>query len=329
MDSERDKRLEKGLTARSGKALLSVVIPLFNEEDNLAPLFKELEEVRLQLLDTEIEYILVDDGSSDNTFAVAKELFDRSERFKIIRLARNYGGHAAIAVGLSEASGDCAMFIAGDLQDPPSLIPEMLAKWRSGFKIVFAARTYVEQQPFSERFFSQCFWYLFNMISAYPLPARGVDFALMDRVVVDIIRSQAHLRIPVFSHLVETGFPGAIVKYVKRPRATGTSGWTMHKKFAYATHTIYTSMKTFRIIGLLVGTICLFSLIVLLRAAARAHLPWIWVIEIVGLHVVFLSIVVLVLILAEQMNLRLKGIEGTPRFIVREIVQREGPNPSV
>ena len=128
MDSERDKRLEKGLTARSGKALLSVVIPLFNEEDNLAPLFKELEEVRLQLLDTEIEYILVDDGSSDNTFAVAKELFDRSERFKIIRLARNYGGHAAIAVGLSEASGDCAMFIAGDLQDPPSLIPEMLAK---------------------------------------------------------------------------------------------------------------------------------------------------------------------------------------------------------
>lgn len=306
----------------STQKLLSVVVPMFNEQDNIGPLFEELAQVTRQLSNIGVEYILVDDGSSDNTFLVSKKLCEEHSGVTVLRFARNYGGHAAIAAGLAAARGDCVVFIAADLQDPPSLIPEMLKHWQAGFRIVFAARTYVEKQPLSERFFSQCFWYLFNLVAAYPLPTRGVDFAMMDRIVVDIVKSQAHLRIPIFSHLVETGFPCAVVKYVKRPRASGESGWTLHKKFSYAFQTIFISIKTFRTISALALLTCVVSLVSFLIGNQEMHLLQAWSLEVICLHLVVLAVITLLLILAEHMNLRLKGLEGSPRFILSEVVSQ-------
>ena len=322
MDEQQNASLKLDERGRSIKSLLSVVVPMFDEQDNLRPLFSELEEVRKKITDVDLEYILVDDGSKDKTFAIAKDICEQHPNVTVLRLARNYGGHAAIAAGISVAQGDCVMFIAGDCQDPPSLIPEMLERWRAGFKIVFAARTYVEKQPFSERFFSQCFWYLFNAVAAYPLPARGVDFVLMDRLVVRIIKAQAHLRIPIFSHVVETGFPCAIVKYVKRPRASGDTGWTYPKKFSYAFQTIYNSVKAFRILSALAGLACILSMAIFCKSALSLGWGWPITIAIFALHFVLLSLVLLVLLLAEHINLRLKGTEGLPRFVVEEIVGR-------
>jgi dolichol-phosphate mannosyltransferase len=306
------------------KKLLSVVVPLFNEQDNLQLLLKELDAVAQELSDITFEYILVDDGSADNTFAVAKELADTHAGITVLRFAKNYGMHAAIAAGLSAAKGDCAVFIAGDRQDPPSLIPQMLTQWRSGFKIIFAARTYVQEQPFSERFFSQCFWYLFNLLAAYPLPTRGVDFAMMDRIVVNVLKAQAHLRIPIFSHLVETGFPCAVVPYVKRARPAGTTGWSLDKKFAYAFQTIYNSIKVFRIISALAGLLCLVSLVSFWMSNRELHLGRALGVEVLCLHLAILAMIVLILMLAEHINLRLKGLELMPRFIVSEVVAKDG-----
>jgi dolichol-phosphate mannosyltransferase len=316
----------KRASSSPAKELLSVVIPLFNERDNIRALIEELENVGQQLSSIDIEYLLVDDGSTDDTFAIAKEIASLRSDAKVIRFARNYGHHAAIAAGLAQAAGDCAVFIAGDLQDPPSVIPEMLSQWRAGFKIVFAARKYVEKQPFWEWFFSRCFWLVFNLGTEHKLPAAGVDFALLDRTVVDIIKRQAHARIPTFTHIVETGFPYAIVKYVKRPRASGTSGWTLPKKFAYAFHTIYNSMQLFRMFSVAIALLCLFSASVFLLAVRRLHLDWALAVDVIGLHLVLLGLLVLVLLLAEHLNLRLKSIEGTPRFVVLETACEDGEN---
>lgn len=302
------------------KPLLSIVIPLFNDRNNLKPLFRELDYECPRFTDVEVEYILVDDGSRDQTFAVASEICSKRSRAKALRLARNYGAHAAIAAGLSMAKGDCAVFIASDLQDPPAVIAEMIKQWQAGFKVVFASRSYVEKQPFSERFFSQCFWFVFNIVAAYPLPARGVDFALLDRIVVNIIKDQAHLRIPTFCHIVETGFPCAIVKYVKRPRNSGKSGWTWHKKFSYVFQTLNSSTKFFRLMVLLAGLITFGSLFC--QWVCRGQSNQLFVIG-TGLSLIMLMITTLMLIMAERLSFQLKGVYGSPRFVVAEKVSMD------
>src|SRR5262249_16939708 len=157
----------------------------------------------------------------------------------------------------------------------------------------------------------------------YPLPARGVDFAMMDRIIVDVIKTQAHLRIPIFSHLVETGFPCAIVRYVKRARATGTTGWTLHKKFSYAFQTIYNSIKVCRIISVLAGLAFIVSLCSFWLSNREIHFGQALTVEMLCLHLAILAIIVLILMLAEHINLRLQGLELLPRFIVSEVVGKD------
>ncbi|HEY9783926.1 MAG TPA: glycosyltransferase family 2 protein [Candidatus Obscuribacterales bacterium] len=224
---------------RSRPKLLSIVLPLFNEEDNLPVLMERLLEIRERLRPTQIEVILIDDGSTDETFARGSELCRQYDFVKMLRFEANAGSHAAISAGLAEASGECAVFLAGDLQDPPHLIPEMLRRWVEGDSIVWAARTRVEGKKAVDIGFSQCYWMLVSLLTGAKLPDSGLDFALLDKDALDALRPIAQSRCPLFLKILFLkGLRTSVVRYVKQARHSGKSGWTLRKKLNLVAQTL-------------------------------------------------------------------------------------------
>ena len=166
-------------------ALLSVVVPLYNECGSLAALHRRLGAVldRLPVADSEI--VFIDDGSRDATFAELAALRAGDRRLRAIRFARNFGKEAAMAAGLRAARGDVVVLMDGDLQHPPELIADMLACWRAGAQMVTAVRRSRATDPWLRRQLSRAFYRLFERVSEVSLAEGGGDFRLFDRVVVD------------------------------------------------------------------------------------------------------------------------------------------------
>src|SRR5262245_44747320 len=131
--------LERGTKQSMQRPLLSIITPAYNEAENLVPLYREICQV-LASLDIEWEWVVVDDHSKDHTFTVVTDLAGRDSRVHGIRFARNFGSHIALTCGLHHARGDCAVVMAGDLQDQPETLPTLLSKWREGTQVVWAVR---------------------------------------------------------------------------------------------------------------------------------------------------------------------------------------------
>ncbi len=162
---------------------VSVVLPLLNEEATLPTLYARLTEV-LTSLEISYELIMVDDGSTDRTAELLRQLRRDDARLKFIRLARNFGHQAAITAGLTHARGEAVIVMDADLQDPPEVIPELLARWNDGFEVVYAIRRNRKEPP-PKRLAYTLFYRLLNRVASLDIPADAGDFCLMDRQVVD------------------------------------------------------------------------------------------------------------------------------------------------
>lgn len=227
------------------ETLLSIIVPLFNEESNVASLYARLRNIENRLSPTRVEIIFVDDCSQDATPIIAKDLCAQDPNLRFIRFAKNAGSHAAIMAGLANSTGDCAMFLAGDLQDPPELIPEMLERWKQGNGIVWAIRK--AEPGRRDRLFSTLYWKLAHYQTNGGLPDGGVDFFLVDRKAVEAIAPSSQCNAPIFQVVAQTGFRSASIHYTKANRAGGKSGWTLKKKFALVFETLLFSALTLRV----------------------------------------------------------------------------------
>lgn len=305
---------------------LSIVIPLFNEAENLQGLISALQELAGKLEPVELEFILVDDGSRDGTFDVASRIARENKNVTLLKFARNYGSHAALAAGFTYATGDCAMFMAGDMQDPPGLITEMLDAWRTGAKIVWAARTKVQGQPLKDEMFSKAYWFLFNLAVDYPVAAGGVDFALIDKSVVDIITKQSQIQHPIFAQIVQTGFPSKTIYYLKQKRQGGKSGWTMKKKIGLVMQTLFFSPRPFRIGCYITIAICVLSAILFTATLAVAIgdplLKGLAVATAIVVHLIVIAQFKLMLMLSENVNIYLSHLNQMPRYHIEEVITR-------
>lgn len=167
--------------------LISVVIPVLNEERTVGELHRRLVRV-LEAERADFEIIFVNDGSTDDTAAVLRKLHDVDGRVKSVHFARNFGHQAAISAGLRGAAGDAVIAMDGDLQDAPELLPAYLERWREGYEVVYAVR---ESRPESrlKRLAYTVFYRILQRISNIPLPLDSGDFSLMDRRVVDVINA--------------------------------------------------------------------------------------------------------------------------------------------
>ena len=209
--------------------MISILTPAFNESVNLENLHARLTQTMAQLGE-EWEWLIIDDHSRDDTFAVVQRLALMDSHVRGIRLARNRGSHVAITCGLHHVRGDAAVMMASDLQDPPETLGALLQKWRSGAQVVWATR---REQPGDQThagFASIYYWIMRSVVGMKEIPARGADFFLIDRVAIDAFRRCDEQHVSVFALITWLGFRQEYIEYDKQPRAAGRSGWTMARK---------------------------------------------------------------------------------------------------
>lgn len=247
--------------ASKNKALVSLVVPSFNEEESL-PLFYETCHEVLSGLDAAYEIIFVDDGSADDTLGVIKRLAEKDNAVKYISLSRNFGHQAALRAGLEHADGDCVISIDADLQHPPALIVELIAKWREGFEIVTTVRKDLVSLSYIRRSMSRLYYKMINMLSDFPVEPGSADFRLLDRKVVEKIKGLTEANLFMRGLVPWLGFKACSIEYAPAERRRGTSKYNLSKLLGLAlTGITSTSLRPLRISIFLSFIVALFVLV--------------------------------------------------------------------
>lgn len=212
---------------------LSVIVPCYNEQEVITHTHDRLKAVLSQMGMT-FEIIYVDDGSKDATAVLLKEIQARCENARVIRLSRNFGHQIAVTAGLDYAEGDAVVLIDADLQDPPEVIPAMVAKWREGFEVVYGQRTSREGESAFKLWSARQFYRLINRLSEVPLPLDTGDFRLLDRRAVLALRcmTERHRLLRAMTSWV--GFRQAALPYERAKRFAGVSKYPLRKMIGLA-----------------------------------------------------------------------------------------------
>jgi glycosyltransferase involved in cell wall biosynthesis len=203
--------------------MLSVVVPIYNEEQTLPELHRRLAEVLSELGDHEI--VLVDDGSTDASWLLMKRLSKSNRSIRLLRLSRNFGHQAAITAGLDTASGDAVVIMDGDLQDPPELIPELLQQWRAGFDVVYAVRDSRAGEARWRLVAIGLFYKLLRRIAGGNIPENVGDFRLLSRPVVEALRAMPERTRFLRGMTNWVGFNQTGVRYERDARFAGKSNY--------------------------------------------------------------------------------------------------------
>lgn len=239
---------------------LSIVIPMYNEEANLEQLIRRLITI-LNDLNISYEIICVNDGSTDRTLEKLLEYHNRFPCIKVIELSRNFGKEIALSAGLDYTRGAAVIPIDADLQDPPELIPKLLAKWREGYEVVYATRRLRQGETFTKRFTADLFYRVIDYLSDIPIPKNTGDFRLMDRRVVDAL-----VRLPERTRFMKglfawVGFKQTAIFYDREPRHSGDTSWNYWRLWNLALEGITSfsvlPLKLWSYIGLLLSLLSL------------------------------------------------------------------------
>jgi polyisoprenyl-phosphate glycosyltransferase len=213
--------------------LLSVVVPMYNEEVGVDLFFARLLPV-LTAITPEFEIVCVDDGSSDMTMACLMRHHMRDSRIKVLSLSRNFGKDTALSAGLDYARGQAVVPIDSDLQDPPELIVEMVAKWREGYEVVFARRSERTTDDMSKRLTANLFYRIHNWMADVRIPDNTGDFRLMDRRVVEAVKHLPEKTRFMKGLFAWVGFRQIGIDYARETRASGTTKWHYWKLWNFA-----------------------------------------------------------------------------------------------
>lgn len=216
------------------KPLLSVVVPCYNEVDVLWETHSRLVGVLGRLTDLDFEIIYVDDGSHDGTADVMRDIQAIDPRVRTIRFSRNFGHQTAVTAGLEHAKGDAVVLIDADLQDPPEVIAEMVARWREGYHVAYGVRTDREGETKFKLATAKLFYRLLNRLSETEIPLDTGDFRLMDRTVVDALRAMPERDRFVRGMVAWAGFDQIAVPYRRAPRFAGHSKYPLLKMVRFA-----------------------------------------------------------------------------------------------
>jgi glycosyltransferase involved in cell wall biosynthesis len=199
--------------------MISVIIPIFNEQEILPELRRRLTAV-LEPIRNEVEIILVDDGSRDRSFELMKEIHAQDPRIKVIRLSRNFGHQVAISAGLDLAEGEAVVLMDGDLQDPPELLPQMIDLWKQGNAVVYTVKKSRKENPLKRLAFKS-FYRVLHALSSIRIPMDAGNFSLMDRRVVDVLRAMPERNRYISGLRAWAGFQQAYLMYDRDPRFAG------------------------------------------------------------------------------------------------------------
>ncbi len=232
----------------ASRPALSLVVPIFNEEETI-PSFYERATRALSATGESYEIIFVDDGSRDRSLEVLRRYVAENPRLRVISFSRNFGHQTAVSAGMQYATGEAVAVIDGDLQDPPELVPELMARWREGYQVVYAIRR-TRKENILKRSAYRVFYRMLRSMSYVDMPLDAGDFAIMDRRVVDELNAMPERNRFVRGIRAWVGFKQTGLEYDRDPRFAGESKYPLSKLFKLA----YDGMISYSFVPLRLAT---------------------------------------------------------------------------
>jgi len=304
------------------KITYSIVVPIYNEKENLPELYRRVKEVMKQAR-KRWELVLVDDGSTDGSTEMIRELAKKDKHVRPVIFARNFGHQIAITAGWDYARGDAVVIIDADLQDPPELILEMSKKWKEGYDVVYAVRAEREGESWFKLWTASLFYRIIFRITDVKIPLDTGDFRLMDRKVVDVLKSMRERHRFPRGMSAWVGFKQIGVEYKRAARVAGETKYPFKKMFRLALNAV----TSFSYVPLQVATYIGF----ISAGIAAVAIPIVIYMRITGsqaffgqattlIAVLFLGGVQLISlgILGEYIGRLYDEAKGRPLYIVRE-----------
>ncbi len=253
------------------RALISIIVPCYNESEALPLFMKEMYRVMDTMKENDFEIILVNDGSKDNTKEVMLDLAKRDERVKYILFSRNFGKEAAIFAGLQHATGDYVAMMDADLQDPPSLLPEMYrAVTEEGYDSVATRRVTRKGEPPIRSFFARCFYKLINKMSKTEIVDGARDFRLMNRKFVDALLEMKEYNRFSKGLFGWVGFKNKWIEFENVERIAGETKWSFWSLLKYSIEGIVAFTTAPLVVASVVGMVlCLLSFVAIIFIVIR------------------------------------------------------------
>jgi dolichol-phosphate mannosyltransferase len=310
----------------SERPTISVITAFLNEEPNL-PVFRDRLMSVLRSGELDYELVLVDDHSTDGSPLFAKGWADEDPNVHYIRLARNFGSHTAFAAGLAACTGDCAVFLSSDLQDPPETLPRLLEQWHSGNDVVWAVRQERLGESRRTKALSRLFHWVMRWLTLPELPEKGADFLLLDRKVIDAYNSISEKHTTFGLMILWLGFRQSSIQYVKEARFAGSSKWTWSKKIKVTIDSLvsfsYAPIRLASQAGLLISMLgFVYALIVIINALrGQPVLGWSSLMVVVlllgGFQLLMLGV------FGEYLWRTYDEVRGRPRYVIEESYRRK------
>jgi glycosyltransferase involved in cell wall biosynthesis len=312
--------------------LLSVVAPVYNEEDTLVEFY---ERATRALEGLPFELVLVDDGSTDESLALLSRLASEDPRVRVVCLSRNFGHQTALTAGLDHATGGAVVMLDADLQDPPELIPRMLDHWRAGCDVVYAVRQHREGESRFKLTTARWFYKLFAKLAQVELEQNAGDFRLLDRRPLDALRSMRERNRFLRGMTVWVGYRQAAVPYTRDARYAGKTKYTIPKMLRFSLDAIlsfsHRPLQLATLLGFVISTLAFLAIpaVIILRILG-SYLPGFGTVTIAVLLLGGIQLIAIGII-GEYVGRIYDEVKGRPLYLVRarlNISEDALPDPS-
>jgi polyisoprenyl-phosphate glycosyltransferase len=302
---------------------LSLLVPAYNERENLPELYKQLTDV-LSDLPLQMELLIIDDASTDGTLDWLREKSQADDRVRFISFSRNFGHQAAVTAGLQHATGDVVVIMDADLQDPPQVIPEMIQEWLSGAQIVTGRRVQRDVDPFSKRLFAWLYYRVLARLADTRIPVDAGDFCLLDRVVVNALNSLPERNRYVRGLRAWLGFKHVEVAFIRQQRLHGEPKYNFFKSFSLAVNGLVSfSLSPLRLatyLGLAMGTFALLMMILVIYWRFFTNAPLTGYAVIITSFLLICSVQLVIFgIMGEYIGRIYDEVKARPQYVVKEV----------
>ena len=303
--------------------LLSLIVPVFNEEEVLPASYARMSAAMQALTGYDYEIIYVNDGSRDGTMKQLRAIAKEHKEVRVISFSRNFGHQLAVTAGMDNARGDALIIIDADLQDPPEVIAELVKAWENGADIAYGKRLKREGETVFKKLTAFCYYRLLNAMSAYPIPLDTGDFRLLDKKVADVfLKMREHNRF-LRGMSGWMGFDAVPVEYVRHERQAGKTKYTLKKRLRLAFDGIlgfsYKPMSLALYAGAALGVTGMLGLIALIIIAATIGCaPWLWAVD--GLVLINALTLAAIGVQGAYLNRIYDEVRGRPLYIAAETI---------
>lgn len=306
---------------------ISIIVSVYNEEEVLFEFYRETIKVLL-LIDNPYEIIFVNDGSVDGSRGILFKIAKDDENVKVVHFSRNFGHEAAMIAGIDNASGDYLVCMDADLQHPPTLLPEMLKKFESGYDIINMVRTVNKSAGIIKNITSSMFYKVINRLSDIHLVSNASDFFGISKRVADVLRNNYREKTRFLRGYVQNvGFNTVNIEYEARKRYAGESKYSIKKLFRFSMNTIMTFSNLPLKLGIYAGSMAAFLAIIMMIytivSFIRVGTPSGYATTICLICFMFSVLFFIVGIIGEYLGLILSEIKDRPIYIVEEKINFE------